>query len=211
MSVGDRVSGVRSKGGRSVEVGSYAGARDEIRDADVFMFRGEALSSRIIEIGTGGVYSHAAIAFREADRVKIVQAVGAGVQELYASEEVTGYDGAVELWRLRMDYIPPFVAERAVREGRRWVGRPYNMVAVWRFVLDWATFHLFRHARSGARDHRAFFCSQLVARSYAVGGIVLDTQHRQAGTAPSDLVRGKHLEFVRAFAHGELVDRVSAA
>jgi hypothetical protein len=194
-----------------VEVKAYApGAevRDDIRDADVLMFRGESLSSRIIEVGTGGVYSHAAIAFRDGDRRKLVQATGKGVGELAVSEEISSYEGAVELWRICDHFRPKLDDARTVREARRWVGRPYNMTSVWRFVLDWATFRLFRHARSGARDHRAFFCSQLVARAYSVGGVELDRAHPQAGTAPSDLVRGKQLELVHAFARTDVLARV---
>jgi len=198
----------------AIEVQAYGrdvALRDAIEDADVLMFRGESLSSRIIEIGTGGVYSHAAIAFRDGDRRKIVQAVGAGVGELLVSDEVATYEGAVELWRLRDAFRPKFDPPKAIHEARRWIGRPYNMTSVWRFVLDWATFHLFTHARSGARDHRAFFCSQLVARAYSVGGVALDRAHPQAGTAPSDLVRGKHLEPIGAFARADVVERVSRA
>ena len=194
-----------------IEVKAYdkdAPVRDDIRDADVLMFRGESLSSRIIEIGTSGAYSHAAIAFVDGDRRKIVQATGAGVGELAVSDEISTYDGAVELWRLREPERPRLDCDKTVHEARRWVGRPYNMTSVWRFVLDWATFHLFRHARSGARDHRAFFCSQLVARAYSVGGVDLDRAHPQAGTAPSDLVRGKQLELVHAFARTDVLARI---
>ena len=195
-----------------IEVQAYdkgAPVRDDIHDADVLMFRGESLSSRIIEIGTAGAYSHAAIAYRDGDRRMLVQAVGAGVGELPVSQEISTYEGAVELWRLKEPVRAKLDPPKTVHEARRWVGRPYNMTCVWRFVLDWATFRLFRHARSGARDHRAFFCSQLVARAYSVGGVDLDRLHPEAGTAPSDLVRGKQLELVHAFARVDVVARVS--
>ncbi|GAC1378079.1 MAG: hypothetical protein NVSMB47_22620 [Polyangiales bacterium] len=209
--VDERVSGVRARRSHDgkhapVEVETYgrdSAVRAAIEDADVLLFRGETLTSRLIEIGTDGVYSHAALAFRAGDRVKFVEAVGAGVREGLLSEEVATYDGAVELWRLKDEYRPRFHAARAIAEAEKYLGRPYNMTAVWRFVLDWATFHLLPHARSGARSHRAFFCSQLVARAYAVGGVVLDRGHTQAGTSPSDLARGKHLEPIRAFARAE--------
>src|SRR3954471_812870 len=88
----------------------HSAARAAIQDADLLLFRGESLTSRLIQVGTHSPYSHAALAFRsqsvdpfhtewDARRVCCLEAVGKGIRLVPLSEELAHYQGFVELWR----------------------------------------------------------------------------------------------------------------
>jgi cell wall-associated NlpC family hydrolase len=190
--------------------------RADIRDGDILMFRGERLLSRLISLGTSSPYSHAALAFREREappaaggaaeeRVFIVQATGIGVHTMLLSDKLATYPGVVELFRVTERFAPKFRPDVAITEARRYVGRPYAFGHLWRFLLDWLTFGLLTRARARARDRRAFFCSQLVARAYRRAGVDLSPRRGDAATAPADIILGRRVERVHVFARGDAV------
>lgn len=195
------------------------GVRTDIQDADLLLFRGHSLTSRIIQVGTRSPYSHAALAFRsqqvdpfhttwDAGRVCCLEAVGAGVRLGLLSEELARYDGAVELWRLKDPFVKRLLRELVIREARRYLGRPYAYGNLPSFVFDWLTLG-YLQLRSRNRSRRAFFCSQLVSRAYVRGGVDLNVRYGDAATAPGDLVAGQRIELIHAFAKDDVVDRVS--
>ncbi|GAC1573717.1 MAG: hypothetical protein NVS3B20_05440 [Polyangiales bacterium] len=196
--------------GESKSVHRYSDVRGDIRDADLLLFHGRSLLSKICIIGGGGGYSHAALVFWEADRVRLVQATGTGVHVDFLSDELLDYDGAVELWRLKKEFYADFLAAPAVAEARRHVGAPYALKLCLWFVVDWLLHPiLHRNFRSHTRSARAFFCSELVARAYRVGGKVkLCPRHADAGTGPGDIVKGGRVECIHAFARTDVVSRV---
>ena len=194
--------------------------RAALQDGDILLFRGEALFSRVIMFGTNSQYSHAAMAFRRRDepstpggvgeeRVHVVQATGIGVHTLLLSEEIANYQGVCEVFRVTERFAPKFRRDVAVAEACRYVGRPYAFNHLWGFVVDSLTFGLYRRARSNARDRRAFFCSQLVARAYRRAGVDLSPR-ADAATAPGDIIASHRVERVRVFARGEIVDAAPA-
>ena len=213
-----KVSGVRAVSEPHLEAeiedyGPSSAVRASIENADVLLFRGASLTSRIIEIGTHSCYTHAAVAFRSsndepfrtpygAGRVCLVEAVGTGVRMHLLSEELATYEGAVELWRLKPPYAERLSASGVIAEARRYIGRPYAFGHLLNFVVDWATLG-WLHLRSRSRDKAALFCSQLVSRAYFKGGVDLNVKHGDAATAPGDLVAGGRLAFVHAFTKGD--------
>jgi len=209
----------RADDARSKRVQPYtrdSAVRADIRDADILLFRGEALSSRIIRFGTNSLYSHCAMAFRRREepaspggaaeeRVYVVQATGKGVHTLTLSEEIKEYEGVVEVFRVAAQYAPKFRADIAVAEACQHVGRPYAYTHLLGFAADVLTFGLMKGARSNARDRRAFFCSQLVARAYRRAGVDL-SKYADAATAPGDIITSHRVEWVHAFARHEVIE-----
>lgn len=190
----------------------YGDIRSALSDADVLLFRGEGLVSRVAAIGGGGIYSHAGITFWDGDRVKLVQATGSkGVHVCFLSDELREYHGAVEHWRVHPPHDgPPFDPKGAVAEANKRVGAVYAYPLLLKFFWDWLFRPVFRrNFRSRARSVRAFFCSQLVAHSYRVGGkLDLDPHHGDAATGPGDLARGGRIAHLRQFARDDVVDRL---
>ena len=200
------------EGEKLITVERYADVRGGMRDADVLMFRGESLCSKICAIGGGGAYSHAGLVFWEKDRVRLVQATGKnGVWLCNLSEELHDYRGAIELWRVEPRFErPPFDPRGAIDEANRCVGAKYAYSLLWKFFWDWLFHPVFRKSfRSRAQSRRAFFCSQLVAHAYRVGGkLDLDMRHGDAATGPGDLPHGGRIGKLCAFAHDDVVDRL---
>ena len=199
-----------SGGGDLLNVGRYADVRGGMRDADVLMFRGDGLCSKICAIGGGGTYSHAGLVFWEKSRVRLVQATGHnGVWVCNLSDELREYHGAIELWRVESEFDrPPFDPRGAIDEANRCIGARYAYSTLWGFFWDWLFHPIFsRTFRSRAQTRKAFVCSQLVAHSYRVGGkLDLDPHHGDAATGPGDLPRGGRIGRLCAFAHDDVVD-----
>jgi hypothetical protein len=194
--------------------------RADIRDADILLFRGEALSSRVIRFGTKSPYSHCAMTFRKREepaspggpaeeRVYVVQVTGKGVHTLLLSEEIAAYEGVVEVFRVTAQHAPKFRSEVAVAEACMHVGRPYAFSHLLGFAADVLTFGMLKRVRSNARDRRAFFCSQLVARAYRRAGVDL-SRYGDAATAPADIAVSSRVEWVHAFARREVIDAAPA-
>ncbi len=197
--------------------------RADIKNADILLFRGDPLASDLIEIGTDSPYSHAAIAFRSSpqdpykyetnegvEHVCFIEAVRKGVRMDLLSNELKSYPGAIELWRIDERYLAKFSPAAAIAEARRYLGFPFAYDHLAAFVLDWLTFGLF-HLRSRCRNHRAFFCSQLVSRAYVKGGVDLNVRYGDAATAPGDLANGGHIHVVHAFQLAERIPKASSA
>jgi len=198
-----------------IEVKEYArgtAARDAIKDGDLVMFREGPLHDLVIEIGTHGLYCHAALAFREPDkdgedRVYLVQATKErGVHTRLLSEELEVFEGGMEHWRVTEPYVAKYVAKKCIEEARSKVGLPYAMTPIYWFALDFITFGLF-DLRAKKIDPKAWFCSELVAWAARKGGVDLDPKHPDPATAPSDLVTHGRTSIVGAFAHPRVVAR----
>lgn len=184
--------------------------RAAIREGDLVMFRGGPLHDRVIEIGTHGVYCHAALVFLENDasgetRVNLVQATKEnGVHTRLLSEQVELFEGGMEHWRIRAPYAEGYEAKKATAEARAKVGLPYAMTPIYCFALDFVTCGLF-NLRAKKIDPNAWFCSELVAWAARRAGVDLDPKHPDAATAPSDLVQHGRVECIGAFAHADVL------
>jgi hypothetical protein len=198
-----------------VKVGEYtrdSAARAAIEEGDLVMFRGGPLHDRVIEIGTCGIYCHAALAYLEPDpatgekRIYLVQATKAhGVNTSLVSDEVAGFEGAMEHWRIKLPHLAKYDRKKATAQARTKVGLPYAMTPIYMFALDFITFRLF-DLRAKKIDPKAWFCSELVAwAAREGGGVDLDTRHVDAATAPSDLVTHRRAECLGAFAHPDVI------
>lgn len=195
---------------REVEVSRYASTRGAIRDADVVLFQGSSLLSKICSLGTGGDgYSHAGLVFWQGDRVRLIHATAKGVHEEHLSEQLRIYEGAVELWRLKAEHAEAFDAEGAIRAARKRLGARYAYWIAALFGVDFLFRRLVgRSLRARSRSKRELVCSQLVSVAYRKGGGVdLNRKRGDAATSPVDLIRGGRIELVRAFARDDLIDR----
>ena len=61
---------------------TYREIKDQLRDGDLFLFRGNFRSSKIFEKLTHSYYSHATIISKWGDRWMILQAEGPGLQAI---------------------------------------------------------------------------------------------------------------------------------
>jgi hypothetical protein len=197
-----------------IEVKEYtrsSAVRESIKDGDLVMFREGPLHDLVIEIGTHGLYCHAAIAFREQkdgeERIFLVQATKErGVHTRLLSEELETFEGGMELWRVKEPFVEKYVAKKCIDEAKTKIGLPYAMTPIYWFALDFITFGLF-NLRQRKIDPKAWFCSELVAWAARKGGVDLDPKHPDPATAPSDLVTSGRTNIVGAFAHPKVVAR----
>jgi hypothetical protein len=177
----------------------YAAIRDRVEDADIFLFRGTILFSRIIEEVSHGAYSHCAIAANWSERKMLLQAeLMGGVQAVPLSVAAGTYNGRVDWykiapeWRAKLD-IPALLAEARADLG-----------------LTYATIELLRvaaHSLFGAKlpqdcdNPHALFCSQYVERCFRKAGLPLCPQSSDVGTSPSQIAASEVLRFQGVIAH----------
>jgi hypothetical protein len=200
----------------TIEVRPYTRAssvRGEIQEGDLVMFRDGPLHDRIIELGSGE-YCHSALTYFDTDdageqRIHLVQATKErGVHTRLLSEQVGVFEGGVELWRVKSPFAQAYDVKKALDAAKSKIGLPYAMTPLYWFALDFLTFGLF-DLRAKKIDPNAWFCSELVAWAAETGGVALDPKHAPPATSPSDLVTHERAECLGAFAHPDVVDRVT--
>jgi hypothetical protein len=186
--------------------------RGTIKEGDLVMFRDGPLHDRIIELGSGE-YCHSALTFFQDDggeqRIYLVQATKErGVHTRLLSEQVQAFEGGIELWRIKTPFADKYDVKKTLEHAKSKLGLPYAMTPLYWFALDFLTCGLL-NLRSRKIDPNAWFCSELVAWAAEKGGVRLDPKHVPPATSPSDLVTHNRADCLGAFAHPDVVARVS--
>lgn len=137
----------------------------------VALFRGAGAVSKLIQWQTRSIYSHAAIYLPHTERTVIESREFKGVRvHEYSPEEWAHVDlfdvaGADALtWRIALDF------------AHAQLGMPYDYWSVARFL-----------SKRPARENGKWFCSELVHKSLAAGGLRLLLRIPSAEVSPGDL------------------------
>lgn len=176
----------------------YHAVRNEVRDLDIFMFRGDYKSSKLFRLVDRSYYSHAALALWWRERLMILQAEGPGIQAVPMSVAVGSYPGRVDWYRLRRDQVPDFEAKlpRVVNEAKADLGLPYGFGDLLRNLKRWLT----KVKLSDPSWPRAMYCSEYVERCFRVGGIPL-SDRPDIITMPKHIAASPLLEYGATIPH----------
>jgi hypothetical protein len=149
----------------------YHAIRDQIRDGDLFFFRGDFRSSRLFTWLTKGYYSHATITAWWGDRLMIMQAEGVGIQAIPLSVAITEYPGRADWFQLQREAVPELDRKLVgvLDEARTDLGLKFGTLDLFRSLFRWVGKVQFTNPMSP----RGLFCAEYVERCFRVGGIPL--------------------------------------
>jgi len=166
-------------------VTGYREIREQIRDGDLFFFRGNFRSSRLFTWLTNGYYSHATIVAWWGDRLMILQAEGVGLQAIPLSVAVQVYPGRADWYQLRRDAVPEIEEKLpgVLAEARTDLGLKFGTLDLFRSLFRWVGKVQFRNPMSP----RGLFCAEYVERCFRMGGIPL-RRGPDGGPVPPDIL-----------------------
>ena len=177
----------------------YTEVRDHIRDADIFLFRGSYLISKIFERVDHSFYSHAAMVGWWHDRLMILQAEGVGVQSIPLSVAIASYPGRVDWYRLKREAIPDAEAKiiAIMEHARSELGLMYGFGPLLRDIWH-ALYRRFR--LKDPKTPGAMFCSEFVEYCFKSAGLPLSQLHF-IETMPKHIAASPHLEYMATIQH----------
>lgn len=152
-------------------VTGYSQIRDQIRDGDLFFFRGDFRSSRLFTWLTKGYYSHSTIVAWWGDRLMILQAEGVGLQAIPLSVAIQEYPGRADWYQLKRDGAPEVEAAvpGVLGEARADLGLKFGTLDLFRSLFRWVGKVKFTNPMSP----RGLFCAEYVERCFRMAGIPL--------------------------------------
>jgi len=165
----------------------YGDIRERFREGDILLFRGRGILSIIIRAITRSPYSHAGLVYLFEGRVYCIEAVGAGVRIILLSELLKRYDGGIDYFEVQLSTEH---RKSAVSFCFQQLGKIYDKPALVRFFVAL----LFDRRAVSPQDER-WFCSELVAASYASQGSAL-VEAQDAYTSPSDIAMSPRVKLV---------------
>jgi hypothetical protein len=176
----------------------YATARAQIRDGDLFLFRGEYLISKLFRRVDHSYYSHAALAAWWGDRLMILQAEGPGIQAIPLSVAVGTYPGRADWYTLKREEIPDFAGKlrATLAEAKSDLGLAYGFRDLWRNIVRWAV----RVKLADPVRPRSMFCSEYVERCFREGGMSL-TNRPDITTFPKHIASSPLASYVGTIPH----------
>lgn len=170
----------------------YSEIRDRIEDADVFMFRGNKIISRLFQAGSHSKYSHSALAGWWHRRLMLFQAELACVQTVPLSVAVRSYDGLVDWYKIRPEHRQRVDVLDILDEAKANLGLAYGTTDVFRTILhEVANVSL----PPDCESPHALFCSQYVARCFRVAGLPLRDEQDMA-IFPSEVAASPVLQYM---------------
>jgi hypothetical protein len=170
----------------------YYDVRAAIEDGDVFLFRGSHLTSRIIQAVSSGVYSHSGVALWWGDRLMLCQAVEDGVQAVPMRVGLTGYEGAVDWYKLRPTTRAAIDVAALLLEAKRDLGLPYSHTSL---VKEGAHVLFGTSTPAEGEFPAGFLCSQYVAHCYRKAGLPI-CDKADVDISPTDLATSAVLELM---------------
>jgi len=186
-----------------------------VSPGDLLLFAGGALRDRVIEL-VSGRYGHAAIAYRDGDRVMLAQAtLEDGVHTKALADEIRDWGGTVDHYVVVSGPNEiAYDAARAIAAAKSKVGHKY----AWWLIVEifvYIVTHL-RAVRPSTRRTSTLICSQLVAWAVLRGHVRLVPHVPLAATTPTELVEGKRTKLVGQFStpvrdRGRAIARADAA
>lgn len=177
---------------------AFRDIRMQIRDGDLFLFRGNFRSSKIFEWLTHSYYSHAAIVSWWGDRLMILQAEGPGLQAIPLSVAIAVYPGRVDWFRLRREDFPDAETrlQAVFREAKADLGLPFGVRDLIKRLFRWLRVVKLRDPVSP----RGMFCSEYVERCFRIGGMPL-RDAKDIATFPQQIAESRYIEYVATIVH----------
>ena len=154
-----------------MNLAEYQKRRDKIKDADVLMYKGKALISRIIRKVTKSEYSHAGIAVHWNNRLMVLEAVGRGVIVTPLSKNIESYYGDVHLYAASPGTILDRDRQLMVKFAQEELGKEY---ARWRMILFGfkIIFNKDLDKKDALKRASKLYCSHYVAQVYNAGDMI---------------------------------------
>jgi len=170
----------------------YQDVREEIRDADLLLFRASSWAGRRLLTTAGrSAYSHAGMAAWWKGRLMCLETLQfRGGRAVLLSNVVSRWPGIVDVYRVE-PHASEFDPGAAVQAMIGITGRPYG----WASLLQTAFVHLpvIRMFRRPSLDDQSGnglpYCSQAVSRAYREGGLDPVPNLADRFTEPGDLGR----------------------
>ncbi len=181
----------------------YKEVRSRVEDADVFLFRGKYLISKLFEKVDHSYYSHAALAAWWGSRLMILQAEGAGIQAIPMSVAIDTYPGRVDWYKLKRDSFPGCDRRLAavLTEAKSDLGLAYGFGDLLRNIWHWIA----KVKLADPTWPKAMFCSEYVERCFREAGVSL-TGRPDIATFPKDIAASPHLAYMATIPHEEHAD-----
>ena len=195
----------------------YADVRDDLKTGDLVLFSGSSFFSSVIKWAVGGNWSHVGVVVRLAQfpgRLLLWESTTladlpdvetgtkqAGVQLVYLSERLAGYDGKFKLRPLDKP-VTPEMAAALDRKRLELRGRPYEQE---KLDLINAAFDGWFGQSKGERL-TSLFCSELVAEAYQAMGLLPEPPHGPPSNeyTPRDFAR-RGAKLLGGYALGRVV------
>ncbi len=175
-----------------IKKAKYEEIRLQIKNGDVFLYRGQGIVAGIIRWLTHSTYSHAGIAVWWNERLMVMEAVMRGVRVTPVSRNLFQHKGSVEWFTCKKE-ISEEDRLRMVIFAQEELGKSY---ARWKAVL-FGVKVLFKRdlgKKDELRMENKLFCSQYVARIYNAIGLDLKKNREDRFMSPGDLARSPLLE-----------------
>lgn len=188
----------RSSSPPPARMAKYDEIRNQIRDGDILLLRGNYLSSRLFVRITHSAYSHATIALWWGDRLMLLQAEAAGVQAVPLSVAVGSYEGRCDWYPLCRDTVPEINVRlpAVIARAKAYLGIPYGYWNLARKLLKRALG--LRLVETRPTD--GLFCSQFVAEAFKSAGLPL-VERDAIDTFPKDIALSPIVAYRSSIAH----------
>jgi len=171
----------------------YDDFRDQIRDGDILLYKGQTFISNLIKIFTKSEYSHAGIAVRWKKRLMVMEAIRKGVIVNPLRRSIHRYKGSVEWWSSKKE-IDDFVRDKMIIFAQRQLGKDFGFWLLFWFGFMITFFYRDLDKRDAVRRERKLFCSLYVALIYNRAGIDLKRNTADRFTSPADIAGSPELE-----------------
>jgi hypothetical protein len=170
----------------------YDEIRDQIRNGDVFMYKGKTIMSSLIQWVTRSPYSHAGISVWWNERLMVMEAKGSGVVVSPFSRSIGNYHGDVEWFRSTQE-ISEEDRLKMVIFAQEELGKIYGR---WKtIVLGIQTlFQRNPDKRDRLKRQKKLFCSEYIAQAYNFIGLDLKKKTSDQFMKPADIANSPLLE-----------------
>jgi hypothetical protein len=170
----------------------YDDVRRQIKNGDVFMYRGKGMQSTVIQWVTRSPYSHTGISAWWNERLMVMEAKGNGVVASPFSRSIGKYHGDVE-WFGSTQEISEEDRLKMVVFAQEELGKTYGR---WKAIIlgIQTLFQRNPDKRDRLRKQKNLFCSEYIAQIY--NSIDLDLKKRTSDQfmKPADIANSPLLE-----------------
>jgi hypothetical protein len=176
----------------------YAQVRDQLQTGDIALFHSVNLGSEIIELGTGSLWSHAALVWRlpSVDRVMLLESMDTvGVRVMPLSTRINGCSAAPTPFNGKLliarhddfpDPPPPDKLHHMTQFALDRVGFPYSFHELHQIALRIALGMAGKIVTGRLEPTDGYICSEYVARCFSAIGVEL-APDQKGFIAPADI------------------------
>ncbi len=171
--------------------------RDEIKDGDILLYRGERFGSKIIRAVTRSEYSHAGIVAWWHGRLMVLEAMSKGVRAMPISKNIRTYKGKVVWYRVK-EPVKAEQREAMLNYAKKELGKDYGRLKM--ILLGaWLIFKLDTIQRRLLNRRNKLYCSEYVSLVYKAAGIDLEPEIHDLLMTPQDIANSPLVECMGSF------------